>query len=113
MHRIAHFDIEKQCNEWVDKDIINKLKEFQTAYKENPSVDNFCKLIYNVPSGFNLTARLTTNYRALKTIYAQRKNHKLPEWHIFCMFIESLPYAEELILGGKKELLKETEATNG
>ena len=46
-----------------------------------------------------LTARLTTNYRALKTVYSQRKNHRLPEWREFCKWIETLPYADELIIG--------------
>ena len=42
----------------------------------------------------NDAARLTTNYRSLKTIYSQRKNHRLPEWREFCEWIETLPYSE-------------------
>ena len=57
--------------------------------------------LYN-PCGFELTARLTTNYRALKTIYSQRKDHRLPEWREFCKEIEKLPYAMELIVGKEK-----------
>jgi hypothetical protein len=52
--------------------------------------------------GLELTARITTNYLQLKTIYAQRHNHKLEEWRDFCRFIESLPFAGELIAGGNK-----------
>lgn len=52
------------------------------------------ELAYNCPMGVCLTARVSTNYMQLKTIYAQRKNHKLPEWREFCKFIKSLPYAE-------------------
>ena len=52
-----------------------------------------------MPSGLELTARMTTNYRQLKTIYAQRKNHRLPEWRRFCEWIEDLPMSE-LIIGG-------------
>lgn len=44
--------------------------------------------------GLRLTARITTNYRQLKTIYQQRKNHRLPEWRAFCAWIETLPRAE-------------------
>lgn len=32
-------------------------------------------------------------------IYKSRKNHKLDEWHVFCDWIEGLPYSE-LITGG-------------
>lgn len=37
------------------------------------------------------------SYQALRRIYFQRRNHRLPMWHDFCEWIESLPYAKELI----------------
>ena len=37
------------------------------------------------------------SYQALRRIYFQRKDHRLPHWHEFCRWIESLPFAEELI----------------
>jgi len=43
-----------------------------------------------------MVMRITTNYLQLKTIYRQRKNHKLPEWRIFCDWILSLPEFKEL-----------------
>jgi hypothetical protein len=55
-------------------------------------------LAYNCPMGLELTARITTNYLALKTIYNQRHNHRLQEWRDFCKEIETLPFAAELIL---------------
>ena len=51
-------------------------------------------MLYSNPAGFRLTAGMTTNYRQLKTIYGQRKNHRLPEWREFCKWIEQLPYSE-------------------
>lgn len=94
MHRISKMDVEKCCNQYVDKKILDILKELVYNYNKNPNDENFYKLIYNIPSGFEYTARLTTNYRQLKTIYSQRKNHRLPDWHIFCHWIEGLPYSE-------------------
>jgi hypothetical protein len=44
---------------------------------------------------------MTTNYRQLKTIYSQRKTHRLPEWKEFCAWIETLPYSE--LITGEKE----------
>lgn len=38
------------------------------------------------------------SYQTLRRVYYQRKNHRLPEWRAFCEWIESLPYAQELIL---------------
>lgn len=40
------------------------------------------------------------SYQCLRNIYRQRKSHRLPEWHEFCAWIESLPMARELILIG-------------
>ena len=58
----------------------------------------YLEILYNNPAGFRLTAGMTTNYRQLKTIYAQRKNHRLPEWREFCKWIQTLPHSE-LIIG--------------
>lgn len=60
---------------------------------------NDVTLAYSCPMGLELTARVTTNFLQLKTIYNQRKNHKLPEWIQFCEFIKSLPFAKEFIIG--------------
>lgn len=94
MHRISKMNLNKSCNQYVDKKILDLLKELIYNYNENPTNENFYKVIYNIPSGFEYTARLSTNYRQLKTIYSQRKNHRLPDWHIFCKWIEELPHSE-------------------
>ena len=38
------------------------------------------------------------NYENLINMYFARRNHKLAEWHAFCDWVRSLPYARELIL---------------
>lgn len=43
------------------------------------------------------------SYQTLRRIYIQRRNHRLPTWHKFCEFIESLPFAKQLILAGIAE----------
>lgn len=97
MHRIDRFDLDSQMNEYVDEAIKNRLQELVEDYRADRSKENFLKVIYNIPSGFQLTARMTTNYRQLKTIYHQRKTHRLPEWREFCKWIEDLPYMEEFL----------------
>ena len=79
MHKIAKFDIEKQCNKYVNKEIINHIKTLIDIYNNDPSMENYLTLLYNIPSGFELKARMTTNYRSLLNIYIQRKDHRLPE----------------------------------
>jgi hypothetical protein len=61
---------------------------------------DFYKVIYNLPQSYMKTARYTTNYLQLKTMYNQRKNHKLREWKEFCDWCEMLPKFKEFCLGG-------------
>lgn len=93
MHRITRFDPKTQCNEYVQPKTINLLRKLIDEYNNDQTPENYLRVLYNVPAGFRLTARMTTNYRQLKTIYAQRKNHRLPEWRAFCSWIEELPYS--------------------
>ena len=98
IHRISKFNLSQQYNEYVDSRIINIMKELKNRYNETQDKEDYLTLLYSNPCGFELTARLTTNYRNLKTIYSQRKNHTLPEWRKFCKWIETLPNAKELII---------------
>ena len=101
MHRIAKFDAEKQVVSYVTKNTVGEVNRLKDIYNENPTDENYLTLLYNVPVGFKLTAGMTTNYRQLKTIYSQRKNHRLPEWKEFCAWVETLPMFKELCLGGE------------
>ena len=65
--------------------------------------EKYLEILYTNPAGFELTARMTTNYRCLKNIWRQRRTHRLPEWRKFCKWIETLPYAKELICYEKGE----------
>lgn len=94
MHKITKFSIESQCNNYVDKRIIDIVNELKDNYEKDPTNENYLKILYNVPSGFELTAGMVTNYQQLKTIYQQRRNHRLPDWQVFCDWIETLPYSE-------------------
>lgn len=97
MHRISKFDLNKQYCKYVDPRIISIMEELKDAYNQSQDPEDYLRLLYSNPCGFKLTARMTTNYRALKTIYSQRKNHRLPEWRAFCSWVETLPYSKELI----------------
>ena len=98
MHRISKFDLSEQYNEYVDERIIKIMNELKESYNKTNNPDDYLRLLYSNPCGFKLTARLTTNYRCLKTIYSQRKTRRLPEWVEFTKWIEQLPYSE-LIIG--------------
>ena len=60
------------------------------------------QMIQLLPTSYNQKRTIMLNYEVLVNIYHSRKNHKLDEWHTFCEWIESLPYAE-LITGGEED----------
>ena len=126
MHRITKFDMDYCYNGYVDPRVIEIMKEKVEQYNKlqamladvNPDDPNkeytvrnlknnltqkYLEILYTNPAGFTLTARMTTNYRCLKNIWRQRRNHRLPEWREFCKWIETLPYAKELICYEEKE----------
>ena len=109
MHKLNKFNIADQCNKYVDKRIIAILQEKVDNYNnllerqkngESISVEAIkearLEMLYNNPAGFELTAGMTTNYQQLKTIYQQRRHHALPDWQMFCDWIETLPRFLEL-----------------
>jgi len=99
MHRISQFDLSNQYIEYVDPRMIEIMNELKDKYNETKDKEDYLRLLYSNPCGFKLTAAMTTNYRQLKTIYYQRRTHRLPEWREFCTQIEQLPYFKELVLG--------------
>lgn len=124
MHRITKFNLDEAYIKYVDPRIVEIIKEKVANY--NTLQDNskywtvermtrdeideaheelknrYLEILYSNPCGFKLTAGMTTNYRQLKTIYHQRKTHRLPEWREFCAWIETLPMFKELCLGGEE-----------
>ena len=113
MHKIAKFDIKQQCNRYVDPRIIDivqaKINEYnhlmEYDVRHDKSVERkrqleelYLEILYNIPSGFELTAGMTTNYQQLKTIYQQRRHHLLPDWKMFCDWCKTLPLFKELCI---------------
>lgn len=98
MHRITKFNLDEAYNEYVDQRVIDIMKELVAEYNSKDLADrtaeDYLRILYSNPAGFELTAGMTTNYRQLKTIYRQRKSHRLPEWREFCKWVEKLPYSD-------------------
>ena len=118
MHRITKFKLDEQYNEYVDPRVIaimnekvdeyNKLSETIKQFPEGVSEalraeyvalqkKKYLEILYTNPVGFELTARMTTNYRCLLNIYIQRHDHRLPEWREFCAQLLDLPMFTELV----------------
>jgi hypothetical protein len=122
MHRITKFNLDGVYNEYVDPRVIEVMKEKVDEYNsmgDGTMLDaklqmemnelkkkKYLEILYTNPAGFELTARMTTNYRCLLNIYVQRHDHRLPEWREFCAELLKLPMFPELIEAYTGEIAK-------
>ena len=78
---------------------IQEIEKIRLRYMENgKNKEDWYDLIEMIPESYNQMRTISLNYETLVNIYFARKNHKLDEWHTFCDWIETLPYAKEIIL---------------
>ena len=75
------------------------LEDLRIKYLETKDKKYSKELIRWLPESWLQTRTITMNYENLRNMYFQRKNHKLTEWsESFIKWVESLPYAKELIM---------------
>ncbi len=102
MHCLLKFDISSQCVSETNKEILKIVERIKDEYNAIPEEEADKKkekrreLVASTPCGFCLGATMVTNYQQLKTMYLQRRYHKLKEWHAFCKWCEELPKFVEL-----------------
>ena len=114
MHKLASTPITLQCFELDDynsnldlidnvylglrvSSLINDLEQLRQLYLQTKDKRYWKELIRWLPNGWLQTRTVTLNYEVLRNIFFQRRNHKLSQWHQFCNWIQSLPYADKLI----------------
>jgi hypothetical protein len=79
-------------------DIVYWLNFYRDEFIAQKDKQDWWQIIQLLPSSYNQKRTVMLNYEVLHNMYHSRKNHKLDEWHTFCDFIETLPYAKELII---------------
>lgn len=82
--------------------VIQTLEELRLEYLETKDKTIWYSMIQLLPSNYHQMRTCTFNYETLMNIYYARRFHKLDEWHTVCEWIESLPYAKELIIDSQK-----------
>ncbi len=107
MHKIHSKAFEREdfsCDRMSERalacldNVIDVLEATRCEYNETKEKALWDDLIQLLPSSYNQTRTCTFNYENLINMYYARRNHKLQEWHVFCDWVEALPYARELIL---------------
>lgn len=81
-----------QMNDWRERYLKTPIEDYETR---NALWDAILRLL---PESYCQKATMQMNYEVLRNIYRQRKGHKLPEWTVFIKWIETLPYAKELLI---------------
>ena len=91
------------CGEEIENAYMGVLNRMWEHWNDQKDEEEKKKIWYMInellPNCYNQVRTWSANYQTLKHIYHARKNHKLKEWHDFCDWIETLPYAKELIIG--------------
>ena len=107
MHTITDRDLEmddfsfehlKPENMPLMAQLVQRLNIERIAFKETDDKSHWWQIIQLLPSSFNQRRTIQLNYAVLRAMYHARRHHKLDEWHTFCDWVETLPYAKELIL---------------
>lgn len=97
MHRLNKVNLSDICVNETDERILKITQEYIDKY--NNGECDIDTVLANTPMGYQLTARISTNYQQLKTMVAQRRNHRLKAWNkVFMEFVEKLPMASEFLL---------------
>ena len=79
--------------------VVAYLESLRQEYLEQKDKEVWYDMIQFLPSSYNQMRTCSFNYENLVNMYHARKNHKLSEWHVFCDWVKTLPYAAELITG--------------
>ena len=81
------------------KPTVDLLNVYRERFLDTKDKEDWWQLIQLLPSSYNQRRTWDLNYAVLRNIYHARRNHRLDEWHTLCDWIETLPYAKELICG--------------
>lgn len=107
MHKIQAKEFSREdfsCDRLTDDalavldSLIAYLEGERVKFNETKDRSSWHNMIQLLPSSFNQMRTVSMNYEVLINIYYARRSHKLAEWHTLCGVIETLPYADKLIL---------------
>ena len=94
MHKILEMDLKELCDTFTSSNAIWVGNKAISDYRKDQVIE--C-VLSSIPMGLEYTAAISTNYLQLKTMYKQRRNHRLSQWQYFCDWCEGLPYFKEIV----------------
>lgn len=94
-------DADYEQNLWIEtmKEVVDALNSAREHYIRTKDKQYWYAMIQLLPSSYNQKRTVTLNYENLRSMYFQRRNHKLDEWREgFVEWVKTLPYAKEFII---------------
>lgn len=110
MHKIAdkEFTMDDFSHEHLEgrafntlEDVVDELNYYRGIYLETQDKGAWWQMIQLLPSSYNQRRTVQLNYQVAHAMHDARRNHRLDEWHVFCDWVERLPYYRD-IFGGVK-----------
>ncbi|MBO5887507.1 MAG: hypothetical protein J6Q60_05750 [Bacteroidaceae bacterium] len=90
--------IVSMLNRARQKFLVAKSKPMKEESKRAGLVKKYWwQMIQLLPTSYNQKRTVMLNYEVLHNIYISRRHHKLDEWHVFCDWIEELPYFDLIV----------------
>ena len=77
---------------------IETLEKLRLDFVETKNKDSWYSIIQLLPTSYNQMRTCTVTYENLVNMYFARRHHKLDEWHVFCDWVETLPYFKTLFI---------------
>lgn len=81
----------------IHPQILDYINSLIQQYKITKSINDLLILKNSLPEGFLQRRIWVMNYKCLRNILMQRRNHRLPQWKLFCDYImKNIKYPELL-----------------
>ena len=103
MDDFSHEHLNVVSNDYLE-DTVHQLNICRQDFIRTQDKVHWWQMIQLLPSSYNQRRTWDLNYAVLRNIYHARKGHRLDEWKTLLDWIETLPYAKELICGVGKNL---------
>lgn len=98
------FDWEHTPNSFKQEtlDNLNILRSMwiDAGKRKGPEAERWLAMVEAIPQSWYYRTLWSGSYETLRTMFFQRRNHRLPHWRQFCGFIKDLPHSELITVEG-------------
>lgn len=108
MHRIhvKEFTPDDFTHEFIDQvnyakdeflEVLKVLNRLRDDFNSTQDRVYWRAMLDLLPTGYNMRATVQLNYEVLRGMRYYREGHKMVEWHVWCDWIDKLPYYTDIL----------------